>query len=289
MLASCAVQPPTSEGQGATPSPKVSVSQTPEAPPPPPAPPTPEPTERVQGSNHSHEASRYAFPAKDVHNWLVKGKEASNYPTRKIAFLTFDDGPNNGTTPLVLDILKKKKVRATFFYIGGKVGVGSADPAVIERTIREGHAIAIHTFTHNYRELYPGRNAKPAAILADRERARDAIRKVLGDDFETSAYRYPGGHMSWRSMDAADKALADINVYWLDWNTLNGDAEPASRAPTSVEGAQAMVMSNLGNPQTNVAVVLMHDTGGPYGLTVKSLPGIIDRLSEAGYRFGVIS
>lgn len=118
MLASCAVQPPTSEGQGATPSPKVSVSQTPEAPPPPPAPPTPEPTERVQGSNHSHEASRYAFPAKDVHNWLVKGKEASNYPTRKIAFLTFDDGPNNGTTPLVLDILKKKKVRATFFYIG---------------------------------------------------------------------------------------------------------------------------------------------------------------------------
>ena len=135
----------------------------------PPAPPTPEPTERVQGSNHSHEASRYAFPAKDVHNWLVKGKEASNYPTRKIAFLTFDDGPNNGTTPLVLDILKKKKVRATFFYIGERwcwIG-GSRGHRADDQ---EGHAIAIHTFTHNYRGAVSGRNAKPAAILADRER-----------------------------------------------------------------------------------------------------------------------
>ncbi len=288
LLVGCAVIKPDTTGVVATsPSPTVTASETPT---PSPSPtPEPEPTERVKGSNHSHDAARYAFPAKDVHEWLVKGEDADNYPSYMVAFLTFDDGPNNGTTPIILDILKEKNIPATFFYIGGKIGVGSADPAIIERTIEEGHSIAIHTFSHNYGELYPGRVARPAAILADRERARAAIRKVLGDDFETSAYRYPGGHMSWRSMEPADKALAKENVYWLDWNTLNGDAEPAGRAPTTVSESQAMVQANLGYPPANVAVVLMHDTGGPHSLTVQALPGIIDELLEAGYLFGVIA
>lgn len=251
--------------------------------------PTPDWTALVPGKNHNLLASEYAYPAKDVHNWLVKGAQSADYPSKKIAFLTFDDGPNNSTTPVVLDILKRHSVPATFFYIGGNVGVGSADPAVIKRTVEEGHSIAIHTFSHNYGLLYPGRKAKASAVLADREKALEAIRNVLGPDFDTAAYRYPGGHMSWRGMQAADGALAAKGVYWLDWNTLNGDAEPASRAPTSVAGAQAMVMNNLGEPPANVAVVLMHDTGGPNSLTVRALPGIIDQLTEAGYEFGVIA
>ena len=89
-------------------------------------------------------------------------------------------------------------------------------------------------------------------------------------------------------MEPADKALAKENVYRLTEH-LNGDAEPANRAPSTVSESQAMVIANLGYPPANVAVVLMHDTGGPHGLTVQALPGIIDELSEAGYRFGVIA
>lgn len=288
LAAGCAVVPPAPVGPptaGTTPA----RHQKPTTSPIEVAWPTPEPTKLVIGRNHNQLAEAYAFSAEDVHNWLVKGASASNYPSEKIAFLTFDDGPNNSTTPVILDILKQESVPATFFVIGGSIGVESVDPAVIRRTIAEGHSIAIHTFSHNYGLLYPGRVANPAAVLADREKTLTALRGVLGPDFDTGAYRYPGGHMSWRGMEPADAALAAEGAYWIDWNTLNGDAEPASRAPTSVSGAQAMVMGNLGHPPSNVAVVLMHDTGGPHSLTVRALPGIISDLRDAGYEFGVIA
>ena len=69
----------------------------------------------------------------------------------KIAYLTFDDGPNESITPKVLDILKEQDVKATFFVIGKNV---KEHPEVVKREYEEGHYIANHGYSHNNKNLY---------------------------------------------------------------------------------------------------------------------------------------
>lgn len=249
--------------------------------------PTPEPNELEPGTNHSRAAAAYTYHAQDVHAWLTQGPTARDYPQEKVVFLTFDDGPNNTTTRDTLKVLKDKGVHATFFYITNKVGLATTDPAVPKQVIAEGHSIDIHSHSHNYGYLYPGRRGNVEHIIADREQAIGEVRKVLGNDYQVHGYRYPGGHMSWKNLEAADQALAERGAYWLDWNAMNGDAE--QKAPTSAAGMVQMVDSTMresGNP--NCAVVLMHDAQG-MNLTTKALPQVIDNFKERGYQFGIIN
>lgn len=64
---------------------------------------------------------------------------------KKVAYLTFDDGPVPEATPLVLDILKQYKVTATFFCVGENV---QKHPEIYNRILAEGHTIGNHTFNH---------------------------------------------------------------------------------------------------------------------------------------------
>lgn len=64
----------------------------------------------------------------------------------KVAFLTFDDGPNAAVTPKVLDILKEEQVSASFFVIGKNV---ETCPELVKRAYDEGHFIANHGYDHN--------------------------------------------------------------------------------------------------------------------------------------------
>lgn len=249
--------------------------------------PTIDQTSLKPGTNHSHAAAAYAIDAKAVHEWLTVGETARNYPPSRIVFLTFDEGPTNGVTPQVLDALKAAGVPATFFYVTGPTGLERADPAVVHRTIAEGHAVAVHSHTNSFRLLYPGGRGNTEAILADREQAVSAIRAVLGDEYAVSAYRYPGGHLSWKGLDAADRALADRGAYWLDWNAMNGDTE--ANPPTNAQEQLAMVKSTIKrSKQPNAVVVLMHDHEKA-DTTVQSLPLIIDYFRQEGYEFAVIN
>ncbi|MEI6119274.1 MAG: polysaccharide deacetylase family protein [bacterium] len=66
-------------------------------------------------------------------------------PSKKYVALTFDDGPNENTTPLLLDILKAKNVHATFFLIGQNIQQCSG---IVQRIYDEGHMIGNHTWDH---------------------------------------------------------------------------------------------------------------------------------------------
>ena len=114
-----------------------------------------------------------------------------------------------------------------------------------------------------------------------------AVRAVLGADFSTTAWRYPGGHMSWKNMAASDAELAARGATWLDWNAMTGDAEPKKRRPTTEAAMVAMATEPIaaGEP---VVVMLAHDSRGK-DLTVASLPKIIDAYKAAGYGFGTLS
>lgn len=297
----------------------VSATSSATSPTPTPSPtPTVDPTALKPGTNHNNAAAAYAYEAKDIQACLLvpqhsvsstatppatatpgRTPSANRTPSatpqvagtcpsdRKIVFLTLDDGPNDRITPKVLDALKAANAPATFFYVANKTGLEGSDPEVTKRTIAEGHAIDIHTYSHNYKYLYPGGRGNADNILADREKALASIKKVLGDDYAVSGYRYPGGHMSWKNLDESSRRLAAEGAYWLDWNAMNGDAEQS--APTSVDGQLSMVkrtMRESGNP--NVVVLLMHDH--EYAdLTVAAIPEIVAHYREQGYEFGVIN
>ncbi len=292
-LAACA--PAGLSSEPTTPSssapPPADPSESPQPPAPTPEPttpsPTPEPTPQEildktlqEGTNHNAGAAKYAYPAEKVQGWTSDSSTA----TEKIVFLTFDDGPNHSTSIQILDILKKHEVPATFFVIGNLVGDA---PETIKREIEEGHAVAIHSYTHNYNKLYPGRRANAEVVVGEFTKTREAIREVLGAGYNTSCWRYPGGHMSWKNMEPADEGLAKEGVHWVDWNSLTGDAEPENRRPKNVDAMVRMATSPISSG-VKVSVMLAHDAEGK-DLTVQSLPQIIKAYKDAGYTFGVIA
>ncbi|MFH5835924.1 polysaccharide deacetylase family protein [Proteiniclasticum sp. C24MP] len=233
------------------------------------------------GTNHSLGASAYAYSTEMVRNWIWGGV---SYEGENLAFLTFDDGPVK-KSEAVLEVLKRRGVPATFF-IPGYVLAEHPDEQVLQRYIEEGHAIAVHSYSHVYDTLYPGKVADKEKIVEEFIETRDLMRASLGDDFDTGVFRFPGGSMSWKGIDEARSALAEIGVYDMDWNAISGDGEPRSRRP---EGPQAMaehVMFTLSEHwMQDIAVVLMHDTKD---ITAEYLDQVIDQFESAGYTFGIL-
>ena len=240
-------------------------------------------TQLKKGSNHSIEASDYAYDVTAVNN-TIRGK--SDDVKGKVVFLTFDDGIDPTLTPQVMDILKEYGVHATFFHIGYTITPENGD--ILKRQITEGHAIANHSLSHNFNLLYPGRVPNQSQIVYEVNQTMANFQAILGKDFKTRIFRYPGGHMSWQGLESTDHALAKEDIEWIDWNMLCGDAEPASVRPTTSETMMAyMDGSQKYFPETTVKVVLMHDTAGKE-LTVQTLPQIIEYFKNQGYTFGVL-
>lgn len=248
-----------------------------------------DPNKLMKGSNHILKADSYAYDAKTISQFIRPTKSegyVKNTDNKKICFLTFDDGPNHSITPQVLDVLKKENVPATFFVVGKHVSQDTKD--ILERQLNEGHAIALHSFEHDYSKLYPGRVANSDRIKKEAEMAQKALQDVLGPDFKTSVWRYPGGHMSWQQLKPGDDALESLGIHWIDWNSLVGDAEPKSRRPTTVEGMVEFANTSLTyQAEQDLVVVLCHDAPGKQ-LTVDSLSAIIKNFKDKGYEFGIL-
>lgn len=235
------------------------------------------------GTNHNNEAEAYAYNTQEIQQ-IIDGKREYDGP--KLVFLTFDDGPNLTMTPKILNVLKSEGVHATFFEVGKNIS--EAKKEVMERQIHEGHAIGVHSYTHDYTLLYPNRVANVDRITSEAQQTLDVMHEVLGQEFKPTAFRYPGGHMSWRQMGTSDQALEDMGLYWIDWNAADGDALPKSQQPKTAEEAVAYHERTLNSfPDHNVRVVLMHDTE-PKEITLQALPGIIQYYKDNGYTFGIL-
>lgn len=206
---------------------------------------------------------------------------------KKVAYLSFDDGPSVTVTPQILDILKKQKVKATFFIVGKEANENEHTRNLIKRIVKEGHAIGNHTYSHNYKYLYPNRKVNTAHVMQDIERNNQVLKSILGPDFSTRMIRFPGGHMTWKRRDpqgmaALDKVLLQKDYHQVDWNVLNKDAEGA---PKKAAGLINQFMRSLKDREK--AVILMHDTYGKEE-TAKALPVIIEYLKKQGYEFKVM-
>ena len=191
------------------------------------------------------------------------------------AFLTFDDGPSNNTRD-ILDILKERKIKATFFVLGSQV---PAFPETMNRMYNEGHFIANHGYTHRYSEIYKS----PETVLNEFNMCNQAVADTIGvPDYNSHLFRFPGGVVGGRYADIKNAAISLLDqnsITYIDWNSLTGDAETAT--PT-----EEYLMDNLQRTtnEKQVVVLLMHDSEAKR-ITVDVLPKVIDYLSSQGYEF----
>ncbi|MBU5592954.1 polysaccharide deacetylase [Clostridium sp. MSJ-4] len=235
--------------------------------------------------NTSDEGQKYISSAEEAEK-AVKGKAQSD--GKKIVYLTFDDGPSTTVTPKVLDILKKEDVKATFFIVGKNLSkdgtnINEKSGEILKRTYNEGHAIANHSYSHNYEYLYPGRTINVNRFLEEVEKTNSLMKSIIGESFESKVVRFPGGLMSWKGQDAALKALKDKGINYVDWNALNGDAEGKKR---DAQGLIERAISTSGSQEK--VVLLMHDTYGKE-TTAEALPKVIHHFKSNGYEFRTLN
>ena len=213
-----------------------------------------------------------------------------HYPVRtdgkKVVYLTFDDGPSTTNTPGILDVLDRYNVKATFFTLGKSIEGNEESKNILKETARRGHAIANHTYSHDYSYLYPNRTMNVDNIVSDIEKNNSIMKEVLGEDFSTRVIRFPGGYWSWEGRTAMKEAMEQNGYYNVDWNALNKDAEGKPKNADELLQSTKETVEALG-PEADSVVLLMHDTYGKEE-TVKSLPQIIEYLQEKEFEFRTI-
>ncbi|MER5555029.1 polysaccharide deacetylase family protein [Streptomyces sp. NPDC002793] len=177
----------------------------------------------------------------------------------KCIALTFDAGPGKDT-PRLLDVLKEKKVPATFFLLGKNHVL--KHPDTVRRIADEGHEVANHTWTH---EILTDR--KPAEIRAELEKTQDAIAEVTGR--KPRLMRPPQG----RTDDTVSAISKDLGLAQILWSTTAKDFSTND---------SALIRKRTLEQAGKDGIILLHDI---YPGTVPAVPGIIDALQGDGYTF----
>ena len=198
------------------------------------------------------------------------------YAEKKVAYLTFDDGPDLTNTPKILDILKEQGVPATFYVVGWRA---EENPDMIKRIFNEGHAIGNHTYDHNYDSLYSAPNEFLWQILHTDEILRD----ILG--VRPLIVRAPGGTYGMFT-DAYWTMLDAYGYTEHDWNVCTNDA--TEERPDAARQIEYVNAQTQWPKKDDAAIVLMHCTSDKTE-TVKALPEIIRILKAKGFSFGVIT
>ncbi len=175
---------------------------------------------------------------------------------KKLIALTFDDGPGPYTARL-LDALKEREARATFFVVGSRVNTYAS---VIKRMEAEGHVVGNHSQNHKNLKYLSAAN-----VAAEIRTAADRIKALIGHD--PYVMRCPGGNYNDTVCSYAQSIGVPIiqwNVDTLDWKSLNANAVLKKAKAGTRDGA----------------IVLMHDI---YATTVDAAIAYIDYLQKQGY------
>ena len=166
---------------------------------------------------------------------------------RKV-YLTFDDGPSENTNK-ILDILKQYDVKATFFVVG-KTDKNSV--AVYKRIVNEGHTLGMHSYSHDYGEIY----SSLENYVLDLKRLEDYLFQVTG--VRPKYVRFPGGSsnkVSKVDMKELTAYLNDNGYVYYDWNLSSKDADYSY---LSSDRIVENCMSQIEDYSKEV-IILMHD------------------------------
>lgn len=197
-----------------------------------------------------------------------------------VVYLTFDDGPSLDITPQILDILKERDVKATFFV----VGYGEKKDELIKREYTEGHTIALHGFSHDYSAIYTDINT----LMNNFHIIEDMVKESTGG-YMSKVIRFPGGSSNTVSKrycegimtEAVERATEEGYIYF-DWNVDSRDAGGAKNTEEVYQNVTSGIQPGRNN------VILMHDFSGN-DKTLKALKAIIDYCIENNYELRAIT
>ncbi|MFA5366109.1 MAG: polysaccharide deacetylase family protein, partial [Candidatus Bathyarchaeia archaeon] len=184
---------------------------------------------------------------------------------RKMICLTFDDGPNDPTTPIILEILKTHNIKATFFVL---VENAMKNPAIMEAVIREGHTIGLHGYNHKSFNTYP-----KLKTYRHIKRCLEIMEQQFG--VQTAYFRPPYGTFP----DCAETIANEFNLTPVGWSLMEADWKPSmSRLKTK----NILARCSLGK------IVVLHDGYRHYthvGTTIENLQQMLPPLISSGYSF----
>lgn len=192
-----------------------------------------------------------------------------------VIYLTFDDGPNAYYTPIILDVLKKYNVKATFF-------VTMAGPdSLIKREFEEGHAIGLHTASHQYPVVY----GSVESYFNDLNQVSDRVYRITG--MQSKIIRFPGGSSNTVSAKYSPGIMSTLvtevqnrGYQYFDWNITSGDAGDTSDPNVEANNVIKHLSRSCGN------IILMHDIKKH---TSQAIETIVKYGKENGYQFDVLT
>jgi peptidoglycan/xylan/chitin deacetylase (PgdA/CDA1 family) len=178
--------------------------------------------------------------------------------------ITFDDGPHPQNTPRLLDMLRARNIKATFYVIGRSVDLY---PQIVRRTVAEGHEIGNHTHTHRLLS-----KLSDSEVRSELSRCQDAIARAAGVRPRTMRPPYGGLLQRQRVMVHAEFGYPTIlwSVDPLDWK----------------RPGPSVVASRILSGTTAGGIVLAHDL---HSQTVDAMPATLDGLLRRGFKFVTVS
>jgi peptidoglycan/xylan/chitin deacetylase (PgdA/CDA1 family) len=178
--------------------------------------------------------------------------------------MTFDDGPHAQNTPRLLDMLKQRKIHATFFFVGQCV---QENPEIVKRIVAEGHEIGNHSWSHP--DLA---KMSDASVQEQIQKTQDAIVAACGQ--APKLMRPPYGAFTARQRAWAHGTWGFDIILWdvdpLDWKIRNSEHVKAEILKQAVPGS----------------IVLSHDI---HKTTVDAMPETLDALAAKGFKFVTVS
>ena len=177
----------------------------------------------------------------------------------KLVYITFDDGPTDGVTEQIMNILDKYSVKATFFCCGQNA---DANPELLKKIADEGHTIGYHSYSH--KDIL---KTKPSDWLADVERKSSVS--------DAKLFRPPYGRILFRHYRKLKSKYK-----FVFWDVMSYDYD-VSRSPESI-------MSLLDKSVRDGSVVVFHDKEKCKFKTLALLPQFIELMKSKGYSFGVL-
>lgn len=211
----------------------------------------------------------YFKTIKSLEDEILSGKS-----NKKIAYLTFDDGPYYNTYN-VLDILDRYDVKATFFTtsINGEYCFDNKNINcynLYQEYLKRGHTIANHTYTHG---IWKGLYSSTGTFINAVKDQENHIKKYA-DGYTTNILRFPGGIATSGSLkNSITQELRQMGYGWVDWSAGDGDGGKLD----STEKAWNNFTSSINE---NIEVILLHDYNK---ITTAILPNIIEYLQNNGY------
>jgi peptidoglycan/xylan/chitin deacetylase (PgdA/CDA1 family) len=190
----------------------------------------------------------------------------------KVIYLTFDDGPSYLITNRILDILKEKQVKGTFFVVGNQI---KDREKILKRIYVEGHSIGLHTYTHKYKKIYKSEEA----FIEEMRKTSDEINSVIG--ISPTIIRFPSGSKRRLNDDFLEK-LHKEKYKVFDWNANLSDGITPNLS------CEILYRNAIKLKNHHLVILLMH-CNADNKKTCDTLPRIIEHYKSIGYVFKTIT